>query len=153
MRLLDKAKIPYEPIAYDIADGKNDGVSVAGKLGLDANTVFKTLVALDRSGEALVFVIPVCKTLDMRKAASAAHVKHVDMLPQARLLPLTGYVHGGCSPLGMKKRLRTFIDGSAFRWAQISVSGGQIGLQIRIAPGALQAACGAQQAELTVENG
>lgn len=103
-------------------------------LGQDEDQVFKTLVAAGRSGEHYVFVIPVSKDLDMRKAANAVGEKSVEMIKSKELLPLTGYVHGGCSPIGMKKRLVTVVDQSAAEQDTIIFSAGRIGYQIELVP-------------------
>ena len=115
MRLLDRGKVPYTPRQYDVSDGVLDGATAACRLGVAPETCFKTLVTLGASGRNYVFVIPVARELDLKAAAQAAGEKSVEMLKQAQLLPLTGYVHGGCSPVGMKKRFPTVIDASADR--------------------------------------
>ena len=132
MRLLDAAKISYVARSYnpEITDGK----LVADAVGQERERVFKTLVAVSNTAEKLVFVIPVSTTLDLKKAAKAAGVKSVEMLPQAELLPLTGYVHGGCSPIGMKKSFPTFFHSSCLNYDYIYVSAGQRGLQLKINP-------------------
>ena len=134
MRILEKNKIPYESMEYDINDGAIDGVSVAKKVGMDVNTVFKTLVTQSNDREFIVFAIPVALELDLKKAARAAGVKSVSMIPQKMLLPNTGYVHGGCSPIGMKKLFRTFIDNSAQNFEKIAVSAGRVGEQVILSP-------------------
>ena len=106
MRTLEQKKIPYTAFSYD-PDGPIDGVSVAAETGLDAASVFKTLVTKGASGAYYVFDIPVAENLDLKKAAKAVGEKSIAMLPQKELLPLTGYVHGGCSPVGMKKQFPT----------------------------------------------
>ena len=132
MRLLDAKKIRYEGFSYppEITDGEQ----VAAQLGEDAHTVFKTLVTVSDKNEHLVFVVPVCASLDLKSAAKAANVKSVAMIRQRELEPLTGYIHGGCSPIGMKKRFRTFIDVSAESLDSIFVSAGKVGHQIKISP-------------------
>ena len=115
MRLLDQRKVPYTPHAYPHGDGEApDGVTVARSLGLDPDRVFKTLVTKGASGGYYVFDIPVAATLDLKKAARAVGEKSVAMLPSKELLPLTGYVHGGCSPVGMKKPFPTVFHRSAW---------------------------------------
>ena len=131
MRLLDRKKIPYEVHSYS---GVVSGVEVAAALGQDTEKVFKTLVTVGKSGGHYVFMIPVAEDLDLKKAAKAVGEKSLSMLPQRELLPLTGYVHGGCSPLGMKKQFPTAIDQSADRFECICFSGGKIGLQIEADP-------------------
>lgn len=137
MRLLDQKKIPYLPHWYASPDGAVDGAVVAALLGKDAGTVFKTLVTQGSSRRYFVFVIPVLRELDLKAAAKAAGEKSVAMIRQAELLPLTGYVHGGCSPLGMKKQLATFLDQSAQNLPAVTVSAGRIGAQVELPPDAL----------------
>lgn len=149
MRVLDRAKIGYQAHFYDGSDGKIDGVSVADKVGLPAVMVYKTLVTRAHGGGLLVFVIPVEKELDLKKAAKAAAVKSVEMLRQSELLPQTGYIHGGCSPIGMKKSFPTYIDKSAEHLAGIAVSAGKIGAQVELAPVDLLRMTGGKMADLT----
>ena len=134
MRNLDKNKIAYEVMEYDTSDGAIDGISVAKKAGLDANMVFKTLVTQSNDREFIVFVVPVGGELDLKKAAKAAGVKSVSMIPQKLLLPNTGYIHGGCSPVGMKKLFRTFFDITAVNQQKIAVSAGKVGEQMILSP-------------------
>ena len=134
MRILDKNKIAYEVMEYDTSDGAIDGISVAKKAGLDANMVFKTLVTQSNDREFIVFVVPVGGELDLKKAAKAAGVKSVSMIPQKLLLPNTGYIHGGCSPVGMKKLCRTFFDITAVNQQKIAVSAGKVGEQMILSP-------------------
>ena len=133
MRILEQKNIPYTAHAYDPEAGL-DGVSVARQLGQDPACVFKTLVARGASGGLYVFDIPVADSLDLKKAARAVGEKSVAMIPQKELLPLTGYVHGGCSPVGMKKKFPTFFDETAMLYDTIYVSGGQQGLQVCLSP-------------------
>ncbi len=133
MRALDSKKIPYEFHTYE-ADPTLTGAQIAEILGEPAEHVFKTLVTQGKSLQHYVFVIPVSAELDLKKAAKAAGEKSVSMIPQKELLPLTGYVHGGCSPVGMKKAFPTFIHGTAEEAAKIYVSAGRVGAQIGIAP-------------------
>jgi protein ebsC len=119
---------------YDTSDGAIDGISVAKKAGLDANMVFKTLVTQSNDREFIVFVVPVGGELDLKKAAKAAGVKSVSMIPQKLLLPNTGYIHGGCSPVGMKKLFRTFFDITAVNQQKIAVSAGKVGEQMILSP-------------------
>ncbi len=157
MRVLDRAKIGYQAHFYDGSDGKIDGVSVADKVGLPAVMVYKTLVTRAHGGGLLVFVIPVEKELDLKKAARAAGeksiellpVKSVEMLRQSELLPQTGYIHGGCSPIGMKKSFPTYIDKSAEHLAGMAVSAGKIGAQVELAPVDLLRMTGGKMADLT----
>lgn len=130
MRLLDVAKIPYSAYEYDKT--VTDGVSVAKLLNEDENSVFKTLVTVASTGEHFVFVIPVNTTLNLKKGAKAVKVKSVEMIKQKELLPLTGYIHGGCSPIGMKKQFYTVIDSSAELLDTIIFSAGKIGYQVEL---------------------
>lgn len=135
MRLLEQKKIPYVPHTYPHGEGEApDGVSVARSLGQDPAAVFKTLVTKGASGAYYVFPIPVAATLDLKKAAKAAGEKSVAMLPAKELLPLTGYVHGGCSPVGMKKQFPTIFHESCLMQESICVSAGKIGYQVEVKP-------------------
>lgn len=133
MRLIEAAGVDYEEFEYDASLGIS-GTDVARTLNEDVNMVFKTLVTETNKEEHFVFILPVAMELDLKKAAKAAGAKKVDMLKQRDLLPLTGYVHGGCSPIGMKTKLKTFIDASAMDQEYIYVSGGKVGLQIKLSP-------------------
>ena len=133
MRLLEQKKLPYTPHDY-LASGAVSGVEVAAALGEPPERVFKTLVTTGASGGHYVFVIPVAEELDLKKAAKAVGEKSIVMLPQKELLPLTGYIHGGCSPIGMKKQFPTFIQESAQKCDQIYVSGGRIGYTLKLSP-------------------
>ena len=133
MRILAQAKIEYKPYFYGDGTALSGG-EVAKILGKDPAGVFKTLVTVARSGEHYVFMIPVLAELDLKKAASAAGEKSVEMIKQKDLLPLTGYVHGGCSPIGMKKPFRTYIDESAEGKETIFFSAGRIGAQVEMKP-------------------
>lgn len=133
MRLVEAAGVDYEEFEYDASLGIS-GTDVVRTLNEDERMVFKTLVTETNKGEHFVFIVPVAMELDLKKAAKAAGTKKVDMLKQRDLLPLTGYVHGGCSPIGMKTKLKTFIDASAMDKEYIYVSGGKVGLQIKISP-------------------
>ena len=138
MRILDAARVPYEPHAY--GDGTAlSGVEVAALLGIPPERVFKTLVTTGKSGKHYVFVVPVACGLHLKRAAQAVGEKSVEMLKQKELLPLTGYVHGGCSPIGMKKPLPTILDASAEGQERILFSAGKIGYQVELAPEALRA--------------
>ena len=129
MRILERNGITYNVHAYE--GGALSGVEVAEVLGEDAERVFKTLVTAAAPGRYYVFVIPVAAELDLKKAARAAGEKSVEMLPQKQLLPVTGYIHGGCSPVGMKKLFPTFLDVSA-AGKRIFVSGGKVGVQVEL---------------------
>ena len=136
MRTLEQKKIAYTAHAYD-PDGPIDGVSVAQTLGQAPERVFKTLVTRGASGGYYVFDIPVAESLDLKKAAKAVGEKSVAMLPQKELLGLTGYVHGGCSPVGMKKQFPTVFHETAVLYDTICVSAGRIGAQVECRPGDL----------------
>lgn len=131
MRLLEQKKVAYLHYTYE-SEGAITGLEVAAQLKQNPAQVFKTLVTIGRSGAHYVFVIPVGAGLELRKAAKAVGEKSLEMLKQKDLLPLTGYVHGGCSPIGMKKAFRTTIDESARNFDSIIFSGGRIGLQVQV---------------------
>lgn len=133
MRLLDQQKISYEVVSFEPEEDMT-GVDVAHKNNLDVASVYKTLVTVAGRGEHFVFVIPVARTLDLKAAAQVVGVKKLEMLPQRDLLPLTGYVHGGCSPFAMKKLFPTYLDESAEDLNYIYVSGGKRGLQVGLDP-------------------
>ena len=133
MRLLDGKKIPYVFHTYE-ANASLSGAEIAGILGEKAEMVFKTLVTQGKSGQYYVFVVPVLGELDLKKAAKAAGEKAISMIKQKELLPLTGYVHGGCSPIGMKKHFPTFIHETARDLEKIFVSAGKVGCQIELSP-------------------
>ena len=149
MRILDQKKIPYTPHHYD--SGATDGMSVAALTGSDPASVFKTLVTAGASKRNYVFVIPVCRELDLKKAAKAVGEKSIAMIRQAELQPLTGYIHGGCSPVGMKKQFKTVIDDSARALPRMLVSAGKIGAQVELAPDDLAALVRAEFISVTVE--
>ncbi len=151
MRVLDQKKVPYTPHTYPAGDAAPDGVSVARMLGQDPAAVFKTLVARGASGGYYVFDIPVAATLDLKKAAKAVGEKSIAMLPAKELLPLTGYVHGGCSPVGMKKRFPTVFHQSCLDQKTICVSAGKVGFQVEVSPADLMSLTGASAADLTAE--
>lgn len=148
-RMLDKEKIPYELLHYSTDDGKVDGVSVAAKIGSPAEIVYKTLVAIGASKQAYVFIIPVAEELDLKKAAKAAGEKKIDMAPAKDILELTGYIRGGCSPVGMKKPFPTFVSAEAEQLPEMIVSAGKIGMQLKLSPARLAAVTNGQFAELT----
>ena len=151
MRILDQKEIPYTPHTYPHEEGEAvDGVTVAGIMGQDPECVFKTLVARGASGGLYVFDIPVADSLDLKKAARSVGEKSIAMLHQKELLPLTGYVHGGCSPIGMKKQYPTVFHETAEILDTIVVSAGKVGYQVELAPGALMELVGASTADLTV---
>lgn len=132
MRLLEQRKVSYVHYTYE-SESAITGLEVAAQLQQDPDQVFKTLVTTGRSGAHYVFVIPVGCGLELKKAARAVGEKSLEMLKQKDLLPLTGYVHGGCSPIGMKKQFRTTVDESARAFDSIIFSGGRIGLQVQVA--------------------
>jgi Cys-tRNA(Pro)/Cys-tRNA(Cys) deacylase len=133
MRVLDAKKITYESHSYE-ADPSLSGEQIAGILGESPECVFKTLVTRGKTGAYYVFVVPVEGELDLKKAAQAAKEKSIAMIKQKELLPLTGYVHGGCSPIGMKKKFPTFIHKTAESLEKIYVSAGKVGYQIELLP-------------------
>lgn len=137
MRLLEQKKVAYTPHHYPAADPVPDGVTIAALVGKPAEQVFKTLVTRGASGQYYVFVVPVARSLDLKKAARAVGERSIAMLPQRELLPLTGYVHGGCSPLGMKKPFRTTIAEEAAKEPTILVSAGRVGDQVELPPDTL----------------
>jgi len=143
LRLLENAGIAHIVHEYPVDDGAIDARSLAKKVGKSEDETFKTLVAQSPDREHFVFVVPAGATLDLKKAAKAAGVKSIAMIPQKELLLLTGYMHGGCSPVGMKKLFPTFIEETAQLFETICVSGGKIGLCVEIAPGRLAGFIGA----------
>lgn len=146
MRILTQQGIPFTRHDYD--SSITDGETIAKILGENPESVFKTLVTVGNNNENYVFVIPVCATLDLKKAAQAAGVKSIQMIKQKELLPLTGYIHGGCSPVGMKKPFPTFIEESATLCETICCSAGKVGFQIQLPPDALLQLIGATYADL-----
>ncbi len=134
MRILDKAKVSYSFYFYDHEDGKIDGISVAHKLGQNEEQVFKTLVTRGASHAFYVFVIPVAKELDLKAAARSVGEKSVEMIHVNEINQITGYIRGGCSPVGMKKQFQTVIDESCLQLPTIIVSAGKIGAQVELAP-------------------
>lgn len=131
VRTLEQRKIDFQAYAYE-SEGAITGLEVAAILGQNPAQVFKTLVTTGRSGQHYVFVIPVGDGLDLKRAAKAVGEKSLEMLKQKDLLGLTGYIHGGCSPIGMKKAFRTTIDATAAQFDSIIFSGGRIGLQVQV---------------------
>lgn len=148
MRILEKENIVHSVHFYDPDQGI-DGVSVARQLGQDPQAVFKTLVTQGKSHAFYVFVIPVGATLNLKRAAAACGEKAVEMIPQKLLLPTTGYIHGGCSPIGMKKAFSTYIDETAQLFDSICVSAGKIGVQAELAPDDLLRITNAAYVQLT----
>ena len=134
MRMLDAAKIPYRVLEYEVDESDLSGIHIAETLGFPPEKMFKTLVAKgDRTG-ALVFCVPVAAEIDLRRAASITGNKKIEMIHVKDLLALTGYIRGGVSPIGMKKKFRTFIDEQIILHEKVCISGGQRGVQIKIAP-------------------
>lgn len=131
MRVLDQKKVPYEMYTYADTEAIS-GVEVAAVLGQNPNQVFKTLVTVGASKKNYVFVIPVCAELNLKKAAKAVGEKSIEMIKSKELLPLTGYIHGGCSPIGMKKQFKTFIHESAKDLDTFCISAGHVGNQIQV---------------------
>lgn len=132
MRLFEQAGIEYQAYEYDGEGGKIPGEEIAVRIGQPVEKVCKTLVTTTEHREHFVFVIPVAATLDLKLAAKAAGVKALQMLPLAKLFPLTGYLHGGCSPVGLKTQMQVFIDDSVEGFDEMYVSGGRIGLNVRV---------------------
>lgn len=149
IREVEAAGIPVEYRLFE-CEGAPSGVEVAQMLGEDPDRVFKTLVTQGKSGGHYVFMIPVAEELDLKKAAAAVGEKAVSMLPSRELLPLTGYVHGGCSPVGMKKQFPTVVDETAQLFDTVLYSGGRIGCQLETSPDDLVRLIGAGYADLTV---
>ena len=132
MRILDAEKIPYIVHTYDNKDGKIDGISVAGKIGKEIEMVYKTLVVKDGGAGVYVFVIPVAAELDLKKAAKVVKAKKIEIIAVKDIQKTTGYIRGGCSPIGMKKKYEAIFDKSVDKLSAIIVSGGKIGTQIEI---------------------
>lgn len=149
MRLLKQANIPFETSEYAVDESDLSGVHAAEALGVDPDCVFKTLVVKGEKKGAHVFCIPVAEELDLKKCAQAAGEKKIEMIHVKELLPLTGYVRGGCSPIGMKKKFPTTIDETAILFDQIYVSAGQRGVQLIINPERLAEYTGANFADVT----
>ncbi len=149
MRLLDAAGIAYRAVEYPYDENDLGGMHVAAATGMDPDRIFKTLVARGERKGILVFCIPVSCTLDLKKAAIAAGDKKVEMTHMKELLGLTGYIRGGCSPVGMKKKYPTFIEETALLYDEIAVSGGARGLQVLLEPAALLEYTEAAAADLT----
>ena len=147
MRILDKEKIPYTVHTYEAGEAL-DGVTVAGKIGRSPEQVFKTLVTKGKDGH-FVFVLPAAADLDLKKAARAVGQKAVEMIPVKELIKTTGYVRGGCSPVGMRKAFPTVIAAQAQDWDTIIVSAGRIGWQVELSPKQLQTLIGADLSDIT----
>lgn len=150
MRILDKDKIDYNIITYDISDGQVDGISVAKKIQKSVDKVYKTLVGHGKD-DIYVFIIPVHYELDLKKSSIASNEKKIELIPVKDILKLTGYIRGGCSPLGMKKLYKTYIHNAALEMDMIIVSAGKIGLQIELEPNALKKIINAEFIDLIKE--
>lgn len=149
MRILDQKKIVYKAHFYD--NSAVNGIEIAGMLGENPDQVFKTLVTVGKSGKNYVFMIPVCDELNLKKAAKAANEKSIEMIKSKELLPLTGYIHGGCSPVGMKKLFPTFIHAGVENCEKIYFSGGKIGCQVETTFESLRKIVPIKTAELIME--
>lgn len=152
MRFLEQKKIPYQSHSYPHGEEAVDGVTVAGLIGRDPACVFKTLVARGASKTCYVFVIPVAEELDLKKAARSVGEKSIAMLPVSELLPTTGYVRGGCSPIGMKKLFKTVFHNSTADLNTMIVSAGRIGQQVELTPVALISLTRGSVADITAED-
>lgn len=148
MRILDREQVKYTVREYPL-NGPVAALDVAQYFGQSANRLFKTLVTTDNNGGYYVFCLPADQELDMKKGAAAVGAKKIEMLKQKDLQKQTGYVHGGCSPVGMKKQYPTVVDTSALDWDTIYVSGGKIGMQIELDPHVLQQIVAAQYTDIT----
>ena len=148
VREIEGAGVEHRVITFECPEAIS-GVEVAGRLGVEAERVFKTLVTRGKSGEHYVFMVPVAEELDLKKAASAVGEKSVAMVKSKELFPLTGYVHGGCSPVGMKTKFRTVVDETAELHERILFSGGRIGCQVEMRPGDLARLVDGEMVELT----
>lgn len=151
MRILDQKKIEYNIITYDTSDGKIDGVSVAEKVHKDPKFLYKTLVLQGHSKNIYIFVLPVKDEIDLKKAARTSGEKNIEMIPVKDILKFTGYIRGGCSPIGMKKNYRTFIDKSALDINKITVSGGKIGVQMELLTAKLLEAANAEVCDFIMD--
>ena len=149
IRLLESKNIEHKILTYDNKDGKIDGISVANKIGHSSEYVFKTLVTIGSSKNLYVFCIPVEYELNLKKAAKAVKEKKIEMLPVKDLFKYTGYIRGGCSPIGMKKRYYTVIDEVASMYDNIIISGGAIGIQIMLEPNYLLKIVNGEYADIT----
>lgn len=150
MRILESAGISYTPHTYQSDDGLIDGVSVAKKLGIEVEQVFKTLVTVAKSGSYYVFDIPVNAELNLKKAAAAVGEKSVEMIAVKDINKVTGYIRGGCSPIGMKKEYKTVIDETAILFDTICISAGKIGYQVELNPENLAKLLNAEFVDITM---
>ena len=149
VRLVEKAGIAYRIAEYEFDENDLNGMHAAEGIGMPPEQIFKTLVARNERGEYYVFCVPVCCELDLKKAAQAARSKKIELIAVKELLPLTGYIRGGCSPIGMKKKFPTFMDETAELYDEIGISAGQRGQQLLLAPDALLAFAEITTADLT----
>lgn len=149
MRIIERKKLKYEAIFYE-SDGFLDGITIADKLEKPRNMVFKTLVTEGKSREYFVFVLPVEKELDLKKAAKTVGEKSVEMINVNDILKVSGYIRGGCSPIGMKKEYKTVVDSSALKLDEIMFSGGKRGLQLVMNPNDLKTATNCIFADITM---
>lgn len=149
VRQLEQQKIQFDVLEYETGDGQVDGISVAEKIGHPVSRVFKTLVAKASAQKLFVFVIPVAEELDLKAAAKVVGEKKIEMLPVKELLGYTGYVRGGCSPVGMKKLYPTVIDATAREQGSIIISAGKIGMQVHVQIDDLLAVTKGQLAPIT----
>lgn len=150
MRILDRNKIPYQIMLYE-CDEFIDGIHIADKLGQDYNIIFKTLVMVGKSKQYYVFAIPVDKEVDMKKAARVVGEKSLEMVHVKDINKVTGYIRGGCTPIGMKKSYPTVVQESAAAFKEIVVSGGRLGTQIMLAPGDLLKVTGGKYADVVID--
>ena len=152
MRILDREKVPYRVNSYHCEDFI-DGVHIADMLGQEYARSFKTLVTTGRSGEHYVFALPVDRELDLKKAAKAVGEKSVEMLPVKEIQGVTGYIRGGCTPIGMKKHYKTVVHVSALQFDEIIISGGRLGLQLLLSPRDLQRVSDAEFEDIIIPAG
>lgn len=150
MRILDKEKIPYTPYEYPVDENNLTGVHIAQQIGLDKDIVFKTITARGDKNGIVVFCIPCAMELDLKKCARVTGDKRIELLPVKELLANTGYIRGGCSPIGMKKLYPTFIDETCLLWDKITVSAGMKGCQLLLEVQKLIPLVNAVTADLTV---
>ncbi len=150
MRILDKKKIPYKVNYYE-CDEFIDGVHIADKLHQSYDMSFKTLVAVGKSGENYVFALPVDKELDLKKAAKSVGEKSIELLHVRDIKQVTGYIRGGCTPIGMKKQFKTVIHESLLGFDEVIISGGMLGTQLILSPKRLLEACGGKTDDIIFE--
>lgn len=147
MRVLEQKKIAYEHFSYD--NMTTNATEVAEKIGVEPNLLYKTLVTVAKSREHYVFMVPGNNELDLKKAAKAVGEKSIEMIPQKELLPLTGYIHGGCSPIGMKKQFKTVIHINSKDKPSVVFSAGKIGRQVKVCPSDLEKIIPLSYADIT----